>query len=38
MQPDDLRDLALKAGDAIEIRSPHGRIPALVEPDATLCR
>ncbi|MEE8165349.1 MAG: molybdopterin-dependent oxidoreductase, partial [Myxococcota bacterium] len=38
MQPDDLRELALKAGDAIEIRSPHGRIPALVEPDATLRR
>jgi anaerobic selenocysteine-containing dehydrogenase len=38
MQPDDLRELALKAGDAIEIRSPHGRIPAVVEPDATLRR
>jgi len=38
MQPDDLRELALEAGDAIEIRSPHGRIPAVVEPDATLRR
>lgn len=38
MQPDDLRELALKAGDAIEIRSPHGRIPAVVEPDENLRR
>lgn len=38
MHPDDLRELALEAGDAIEIRSAHGSIPALVEPDATLRR
>ncbi|MBW2361779.1 MAG: molybdopterin-dependent oxidoreductase [Deltaproteobacteria bacterium] len=38
MQPDDLRELALEAGDAVEIRSAHGSIPAVVEPDATLRR
>jgi anaerobic selenocysteine-containing dehydrogenase len=38
MHPDDLRELALEAGDAIEIRSARGSIPALVEPDATLRR
>ena len=38
MHPQDLHELALEAGDAVEIRSAHGSIPALVEPDTTLRR
>ncbi len=36
MNPRDMDGLALKAGDAVAIRSRHGKVSAFVEPDAGL--
>jgi anaerobic selenocysteine-containing dehydrogenase len=36
--PDDLAALGLEAGELVEVASRHGRIEAVVEPDATLRR
>ncbi|MCG8588587.1 MAG: hypothetical protein MJE66_04785, partial [Proteobacteria bacterium] len=38
MHPDDLTDLGLADGDLVELRSPHGRIPAVVEATDELAR
>lgn len=36
MHPADLKGLSLAAGDSVIIRSPHGEIAAIVEPEAGL--
>ena len=36
LHPHDMADLGLAKGDGIELVSPNGRIPAIVEPDARL--
>lgn len=38
MHPDDLAELGLVSGDAVELRSARAAIPAVVEPDRTLRR
>jgi anaerobic selenocysteine-containing dehydrogenase len=38
MHPEDLAALGLSPGELAEIRSPHGTILGVVEPDATLRR
>jgi anaerobic selenocysteine-containing dehydrogenase len=38
MHPDDLASLGVGSGDVVEIRSPHGSILGIVEPDPTLRR
>jgi len=38
MHPDDMEQLRLQGGDAIEIRSRHGAIPGFVQADHTLRR
>jgi anaerobic selenocysteine-containing dehydrogenase len=36
LHPDDLKSQGSEAGDAVEIISPHGSIPAIVEADETV--
>ncbi len=36
VHPDDIERLGIVAGDKIEIESDHGRIPAIVEADASM--
>ena len=38
INPQDLASLGLVSGDAVELSSPYGVIPALVEEDGTLRR
>jgi anaerobic selenocysteine-containing dehydrogenase len=38
LNPDDMRELLLQAGDSVEIMSEHGRIKARVSPDDTVRR
>jgi anaerobic selenocysteine-containing dehydrogenase len=38
MHPEDLAQLGVVSGDVVEIRSPHGSILGIVEPDPTLRR
>ncbi len=38
MHPDDLEALGLRAGNRVQIRSPHGVITGIVQPDETLRR
>ncbi len=38
LHPDDLSAIGVAPGGTVEIRSPHGAIPAVVEADATLRR
>jgi anaerobic selenocysteine-containing dehydrogenase len=38
VHPADLAEIGIADGDTVTLRSPHGAIPAMVEPDETLRR
>lgn len=38
MHPEDLAQIGVRTGDAVEVSSRHGKIPAIVEADDTLRR